>query len=1136
MSRIFAIVFNIFFFCFFQCYGQWDLPQLQNFPDQPLPNDRVNAIGQDSKGLMYFGKDGGLLTYDGNTWTNVKFSNSEENVEDVKCLGNDKSGQIIAGCRKTIGLVKNQANSLEEYEIKYTIEPKWGDPGKIISSGDFIYVWFTDEKILRLNANTYKKDWLFKEKMELIFSLKQNVYCFKSGVGLFVVKGNQLVSVSISDYWKSKTIRMAALDGETILLGSNDGKIGRFDGKNIETLEFQGVNQYLSKGIFDGVVLPDKKIFIALLTEGGIVLDLKTENLVRPVNTRYGLAHDDIYSCLSGKFGGLWLAHGNGISRIWAYSPIEDYKSVSGFKSRIISIASHKNELLVVTEDGLYELVEGNSGSVLPVDKQENRLKINYLPAQRKRFVKIKSIPDVRIYSVKKAENSWIIGSNKGLYEWDGKTTKTIIAHEYVPTFIIPQKHQDIILAVSGAELKIFQKSNGNWKKINTIEKVKTIIFSLAEERNGRIWAGTESGAAVLDFNNNFKKEPKILYNGKKTRTDVMILFGRPFLFNGTSISSFVAGKFQNESYDKDKKRSTILKQFVQKKAIIHPSGDNVIVYSQGITFLLKKKDQSYEVDTLFPESSFATNVEEFFTSEDGTVFAALKDRVIKFSIKEIEKLHRNNFPCIIRQVNFKQNKTLGLEISSDKFVEIEFAGLNFDNDDAIHYQFFLDGNMDDWGNWQKSNKVNFNGLSPGTYTFFVRAVNAYGQLSNTASYTFRISPPWYLTWWAYIIYFLLAVGLIYLIILFRIKVLEDQKKYLEALIQERTSDIENKNEELKLSMETIQNQQEQLVQSEKMAALGSIVANTAHELNTPIGAIKNSISSIHESLPNAFQKLPELSAQLKPEDQLIFYQYIQQLIKNPQSFSGAEALDEKTKLQEYLTSNKLARTERMAEKMVSAGLTSNLEAWVGLLKSYPALQNDLVELIFQFGKFANNMQVIELAAEKTRKKVLALKVYTHTGHEEKSEKFDLVENIETVFTIYNNYFKNDIKLIRNYEVKPSISGWSDNLMQVWTNLIFNAIQAMGGKGELQVHIVEQDSGYLVKIQDSGPGIPPDVMKKIFTPLFTTKAKGEGTGLGLSICQKMIEKHQGKLSVSSEPGKTIFAAWLPKELINEVKS
>ncbi|MFQ3584917.1 MAG: ATP-binding protein [Cyanobacteriota bacterium] len=119
------------------------------------------------------------------------------------------------------------------------------------------------------------------------------------------------------------------------------------------------------------------------------------------------------------------------------------------------------------------------------------------------------------------------------------------------------------------------------------------------------------------------------------------------------------------------------------------------------------------------------------------------------------------------------------------------------------------------------------------------------------------------------------------------------------------------------------------------------------------------------------------------------------------------------------------------------------------------------------------------------------------------------------------------MEVIRDFQPLPEILCYPDELNQVWTNLIHNAIQAMEGKGQLQVRAYPQGSEAVVEIIDSGPGIPAELRERIFEPFFTTKPAGEGSGLGLDIVRRILDKHQGRIEVESQPGRTCFRILLP---------
>jgi signal transduction histidine kinase len=135
---------------------------------------------------------------------------------------------------------------------------------------------------------------------------------------------------------------------------------------------------------------------------------------------------------------------------------------------------------------------------------------------------------------------------------------------------------------------------------------------------------------------------------------------------------------------------------------------------------------------------------------------------------------------------------------------------------------------------------------------------------------------------------------------------------------------------------------------------------------------------------------------------------------------------------------------------------------------------------------------------------------------------------VETVLTLYHNQLKQGVEVIREYDQVPETLCYPDELAQVWTNLIHNAIQAMTNQGILTVGIHAVDNQTLeVTINDNGPGIPPEIQPKIFEPFFTTKKAGEGSGLGLDIVRKIVEKHGGSIFFTSQPGNTTFHVRIP---------
>lgn len=369
---------------------------------------------------------------------------------------------------------------------------------------------------------------------------------------------------------------------------------------------------------------------------------------------------------------------------------------------------------------------------------------------------------------------------------------------------------------------------------------------------------------------------------------------------------------------------------------------------------------------------------------------------------------------------------------------------------------------------------------------------------------------------------------------------LAELNKTLESKVAERTRQIEDANEELvalneELSasnieltdaLEMLKNTQEQLIKSEKMAALGQLVSGIAHELNTPLGAIQASINNIYEYTSRIFSMMPDFFTTFTPQKTAIFLR----LLKSTQDFGAHNYISTKDErinrrsLTKELTELGIKNPEKMAEQLSSMGIY-DLDLYKDVLENPD--NNELVEMAFLLSCFKRSTHTISLAAEKTTKVVFALKSYSHQGILETTE-VDITDGIETVLTIYHNKIKHGVEIVKHYSELPKIKCNPDELTQVWTNIIHNALQAMEYKGILTIKTFMDRDYVVVSITDSGPGIPDEIKGKIFQPFFTTKPQGEGTGLGLDIASKIIDKHNGWIEADGKPGQTTFKVYIPK--------
>ncbi|MCV2358897.1 GAF domain-containing protein [Paucibacter sp. TC2R-5] len=320
---------------------------------------------------------------------------------------------------------------------------------------------------------------------------------------------------------------------------------------------------------------------------------------------------------------------------------------------------------------------------------------------------------------------------------------------------------------------------------------------------------------------------------------------------------------------------------------------------------------------------------------------------------------------------------------------------------------------------------------------------------------------------------------------------------------------------------------QAQLIQSEKLASLGQLVANVAHEINTPIGAIKSSGATMVESLSDTLAALPPLLQMLDASSQALFGDLIEQASRTSPLLSSREERAVVKGLTAALEQAGLADARALAAMLGQMGLTTVPEALLPLLR-HP-LRERILQAVQGASTVVRSASNINTAVERVAKIVFALKSFSRVDNSGELRPTDLVESIETVLTIYQHQLQQGCGLIRRYEPDlPLLPCLPDELNQVWTNLIHNALQAMQHRGVLTISIGREDEALVVSVGDTGCGIPEAIRSRIFEPFFTTKPAGEGSGLGLDIVKKIVEKHRGRIEVQSEAGVgTRFSVILP---------
>jgi len=315
-----------------------------------------------------------------------------------------------------------------------------------------------------------------------------------------------------------------------------------------------------------------------------------------------------------------------------------------------------------------------------------------------------------------------------------------------------------------------------------------------------------------------------------------------------------------------------------------------------------------------------------------------------------------------------------------------------------------------------------------------------------------------------------------------------------------------------------------------KLISLGTMAAGLAHELNNPAAAINRAAAEARRTFRDASERAAKLGTLPLDAAQRSLVAELPGKVAamNPPALDSLERSDLEDEVALWLEERGVEEAWDVSPTLVGAGLDT---AWLDELAGR-VQEEALGGVLGWLGALLAGeglLGEIEESSGRVSELVKAIKTYTHMD-KASSKEVDVAAGLDSTLVMLGHKLKKgDVMVVREYEEGlPPVCGHAGELNQVWTNLLDNAIDAVGGHGKIGVRASRENGRVLVEISDDGPGIPEAVRERMFEPFYTTKDVGKGTGLGLDISRRVVvDDHGGDIRVDSKPGDTRFEVRLP---------
>lgn len=776
------------------------LPFIRNFSPADYGGAPQNwAVVQDHDGVIYVGNvSDGLFAFDGARWRRSSIPNRSA----VRSLGMDAEGRIYVGAVGEFGYLQPDGMGQMRYvSLLDKVPPEqrdFTDVWNTINTRDGIY-FTTRSYLFRVVKDTVQvlpADTGF----HTVFGAGGALYVRQYERGLMQVTADGLAMVAGGERFADARIFAIvpwrgpnAREGE-LLIGTRGDGWWHFDGHGYQRWSEAADAAIKDLNIYGARWLSNGLLAVAVPSVGVLILD-KGGNVVQKLDRTSGLANNNVNSLFEDRQQGLWVTSDVGVSRISIARPITAFDERNGLLGAVIVVARHQRKLYAGTTDGLFELTE--SGPDGP------------------HFIRVEAVKG-GTWSLLDSGHGLIIGSTRGTYILrDGHITSTRVGLEHPVSMLRSHRDPDRIYLGLSSGLASIRWNGRSWAEEGAIGNFDDEIRSMLEDDQGQLWLGTwnsnvlhvipapaaaagdgTGAAAVKKFNHRQGIPPGEV---AVMRIDGEFRVGSAegiFLFDAIE-QRFVPDPRFADMFQQGSRQMTLVEQDAEGVLWMYVQDIRDGVRETGRAVRGKNDHWRWQPSPLQPLAGL--NMLAIRPEPDGVVWFSAEQGLFRYA-PSARRAEEGGFATLLRAISTKDGTRLSSSAGTDMAVPIafgnnalrfEFAAPSFDNLEANRFQTQLSGLDDAWSPWSDEAYRDYTSIPDGEYRFQVRSQNVYGDIGKAAVFDFEILPPWYRTWWAWLLWSVLAAIGLALVVFWRSTALRRRNRTLQALVEQRTMELQ---------------------------------------------------------------------------------------------------------------------------------------------------------------------------------------------------------------------------------------------------------------------------------------------------------------------------------------------------------